>query len=140
VPSFLPIISFILLALLVLSYKTGIRRAILITAVIWGVLLVGMTELLSLFHLITFSGILSSWIAVILLVIVWLIYRGCKWWSTNSKFLFEDEEHRQDVMVALGSLAHFNVQIFISSFPSFTLLFENFIDLMHGEDFDEEEE
>ena len=110
----------------------SICRALLVAVVIWGLILVIMTEFLSLFHLISFGGLLTSWISIIAIVTIWIIYRGCKWWSDNSDLLFEDDEHKQDVMVALGSLAHFNVQIFISSFPSFSLLFENFIDVLHG--------
>ena len=128
----LPILSFILLTILVLSYDTGLRRAMLIAAVVSGLLLVGMTELLSLFHLVTFGGLVTSWLIVISITIVLLIRRGYLWCVDNADILFEDEIHEQDIHMAFNALAHFNIFIFVMSLPSFVLLFQNFIDHVRG--------
>ena len=136
----LPIIAFVLLTLLVLSYKTGVRLAMLIAAIICGLILVAMTELLSLFHLVTFGGLLTSWLIVILIIIVLLIRRGYIWCVDNADVLFEDEIHEQDIHMAFNALAHFNIFIFVMSLPSFVLLFQNFIDHIRGKELIDEDE
>ena len=136
----LPILSFILLSLLVLSYETGLRYAILIAAIISGLILVIMTELLSLFHIVTFGGLLTSWLIVISITIILLIRRGYIWCVANADALFEDEIHEQDIHMAFNALAHFNIFIFVMSLPSFVLLFQNFFDHVRGKELIDEEE
>ncbi|MCK5853422.1 hypothetical protein KAH27_10380 [bacterium] len=136
----LPILSFILLSLLVLSYETGLRYAILIAAIISGLILVIMTELLSLFHIVTFGGLLTSWLIVISITIILLIRRGYLWCVANADALFEDEIHEQDIHMAFNALAHFNIFIFVMSLPSFVLLFQNFFDHVRGKELIDEEE
>ncbi len=112
----------------------------LIAAVVSGLLLVGMTELLSLFHLVTFGGLVTSWLIVISITIVLLIRRGYLWCVDNADILFEDEIHEQDIHMAFNALAHFNIFIFVMSLPSFVLLFQNFIDHVRGRELIDEDE
>ena len=115
-------------------------------AVVWGLIIVAMTEILSLFHLVTFGGLTTSWLVVIVITIILIFRRIYLWCVENADYLFEDEVHEQDIRLALSALAHFNIFVFIMSVPSFVLLFHNMMDLLFGgsteydEDGDEEEE
>ena len=112
----------------------------LIAAIVSGLILVGMTELLSLFHIVTFGGLVTSWLIVISITIVLLIRRGYIWCVDNADVLFEDEIHEQDISLAFNALAHFNIFIFVMSLPSFVLLFQNFIDHVRGKELIDEED
>ncbi len=56
-----PGLAFLLTALMLQDRERPLRGALLQTAVAWGVLVVATSELLSLWRLFTFSGLLASW-------------------------------------------------------------------------------
>ncbi|MFE1745474.1 ArnT family glycosyltransferase [Coleofasciculus sp. H7-2] len=58
---FLPIVSFILLVIIFKKHN-GWRSSLLAASVVWGFLLTGITEIFSLFKLITFSGLFAGWL------------------------------------------------------------------------------
>ncbi len=127
---FLPIIAFILLFLVISTYIKGVRYALLIAAILCGLILVALTELLSLFHLVTLNWLILSWVIIISAIIILLIYRSYKWCSDNADFLLVDEAHRQDIRLAFYALFRLNLRLFVNSFPAFVPLFENFVALL----------
>ncbi|NES86584.1 MAG: 4-amino-4-deoxy-L-arabinose transferase [Moorea sp. SIO2B7] len=68
----LPIISLIILSLIFHTPDKDWRSAALSAAVVWGVLLTGFTEILSLFRFLTFGSVLTLWGLTI--IVLGLIY------------------------------------------------------------------
>jgi len=66
-----PLAAWIGLFLVISAGGNGWRRAILIASVFWGVILVSITELLSLFELLTFPWLVTAWgmVAVTLFIV-----------------------------------------------------------------------
>src|SRR4051794_13330989 len=65
----------VVLALLIIAIRRrgfGWREASVMAALAWGVMIVGFTEILSLFNQFTFSGLLAAWSAAILGVAIWI--------------------------------------------------------------------
>jgi len=56
-----PLIFFYLLFRIARSLQTDVSAAILLAATAWGVVLTGLTELLSAFHLLSYAGVLGAW-------------------------------------------------------------------------------
>ncbi len=73
----LPLISLILLFLVLRNPSQDWRASVLSAAVIWGVLIIAFTEILSLFRWLTFGYILTLWLLTIL-VLSWLYYQLIK--------------------------------------------------------------
>ena len=73
----LPLLALILLFLLLHSGDRDKRSTILSAAIIWGVLLVAFTEILSWFRLITFSTVTTLWLLAIITLTV-IYYRLLK--------------------------------------------------------------
>jgi len=70
--------SLFLLVLLAATITTCWRQAMLIGGIIWGISLLFITELLSAFHVLTFSFLLVAWILVCIITIVLIILRRHK--------------------------------------------------------------
>lgn len=70
----LPFFAFLILYSSFLTRESCWRRSFLSAAIVWGVLLVALTELLSSFFLITMPGILGAWIVVSLFASILLFY------------------------------------------------------------------
>ncbi len=67
---FIPLIP---LCVLLIVYKRrgwSLRRSVLIAATIWGVMLVGLTEVLSLFHALAFGPLCAAWLALAVIIAV----------------------------------------------------------------------
>ncbi len=71
----LPFIAFLLLVLIFQSEVGCLRRAILSAAVVWGVILTAMTEVLSLFDFLSFAWVLAGWLLVTGVLCVILVQR-----------------------------------------------------------------
>src|SRR5271154_7207334 len=56
-----PLVCFFLLLRIARFRRLEVHSAALLASVAWGVVLTGLTELLSNFHLITYWGILAGW-------------------------------------------------------------------------------
>jgi 4-amino-4-deoxy-L-arabinose transferase-like glycosyltransferase len=67
----LPVVAFIFLFLL-FNQTESWRSSVLSAALIWGVLVTGITEVLSLFRLITLNSVLTIW--VIITIIIFFLY------------------------------------------------------------------
>ncbi len=127
----IPVIAFVLISILAYTFIKSTRSALLAAAVVWGLLIVAITEFLNLFHIITFGWLLTSWILVIFAVSILLIY---KWCVANADFLFDDDEHKQNTCLAFDALIHLNFPLLVIIFPAITLFFQNAVELL-GERF-----
>ena len=124
----LPIFAFILLFLITLTYSNSVRRDLLTAIIIWGLILVIMTELLSLFHFVTINGLVLSWWIVISVSFIFLCFRIRKLWIANSDFLFDNDEHKQDIRRSIYALTCLHIPVFFISLPAFVPLFHNIYD------------
>ena len=68
----LPLLSLVLLVL-IFRHTESWRISVLSGAVVWGVLVTAITEILSIFKLITFSSVLAIWAIVNIILIFWEI-------------------------------------------------------------------
>jgi hypothetical protein len=76
----LPFIAIALLLLLLDKQEACWRNAVLTSSVIWGVLIIGITEGLSVLHLLTSSGVCISWITINGFL-GWLVWRRVGIWQ-----------------------------------------------------------
>lgn len=81
----LPFLASILLFLLFHTQEDGGRNAVLSAAIAWGVLLTVLTEVLSLFHAITFAGLSISWL-IINAVLLYLCWRAKAFQQISTSF------------------------------------------------------
>jgi hypothetical protein len=63
-----PLFSLLLLCLILYKENHCLRQSVLSAAIVWAVLLVAMTEMLSVFHSLTFAWVLGLWGIVILIL------------------------------------------------------------------------
>lgn len=75
----LPFITAILIFRLTLTQEISWRSAILTTSILWGVFVVGITESLSILHLLNFPGVCLTWI-ILNISLGWLNWRRSKTW------------------------------------------------------------
>ena len=116
--TFFPVLAFLVIWLTTLTFVKGVRYSFLAAAVVWGLALVGITELLSVFSLITFGGLLTAWILVIIFVIIFFVVRIRILLTRHADSLFSDEDHRHDVHFAFDALIHFKFRLFYFTFPA----------------------
>ncbi len=75
----LPVLTFLSMFLTVRRATHSWRFSFIISAVIWGVLVTLVTELLSVFGLINFFGLAAAWTALLLVSIVVWVGSGSRW-------------------------------------------------------------
>jgi hypothetical protein len=72
----LPFLCYICIAFLIKNNEIFCwRKSILFASLIWGTILTAITELLSLFKILTFEYVLGIWAGILLLLIVWLFFK-----------------------------------------------------------------
>ncbi len=145
-PPFFPIYSLIIIIVITITYNKSIRRSILTGAIIWGIIIVFITEVLSLFKLITYGWMLSSWLIILFSLIILLILRIRFLYITNFDLLFDDGNHLHTIKVAFVALRHLDFRFFVKTLPAYKRLFINIIALWRGKkpsniinDYDHEE-
>ncbi len=71
--SFIPILTFIILFAALARKEQCYRQAFLFATIIWGLITVGITEILSFFHALRLNWILCSWSLILVSSIIWYV-------------------------------------------------------------------
>src|ERR1700676_928521 len=79
----LPVSAFVLCTMLLQQPGRPLRDSLLKAAVAWGALVVAISELLSLWHLFSFAGLLAAWGAIDGALLLAVLIQGRRAWPIN---------------------------------------------------------
>ena len=86
-----------------------VQRALLTAAILWTACVVALTELLSVYKLVSFGSVLAGWLAVTVVSFIIFFFSARHWLRMHGDILYTDEAHHEEVLFAIGTLLHFDI-------------------------------